>query len=104
MKDTISTQLTEQEATTNLREAKEILAQFVSKRADHEKHLRRLGEERASVSYDAHRGHETTKAGHLAGRGRFPLSSEVSVEARLPGELEIVRKRAETNLLKAYRR
>src|ERR1700730_7175097 len=52
----MSTQLTEQEAADHLRESREVLASFVSKRADHETHLTKLGEERAGLSYDAHRG------------------------------------------------
>jgi hypothetical protein len=48
--------ISEQEAQDSLREAHEVLAQFIDKRADHEKHLAELGKERAALSYEAHRG------------------------------------------------
>jgi hypothetical protein len=48
--------ISEQQAEDSLRKAREIVADFITKRADHEKKLQKLGQERAALSYDAHRG------------------------------------------------
>jgi hypothetical protein len=48
--------ITEAEAHDYLREAREVLTQFISKRSDYELKLAELGRERAGLSYSAHRG------------------------------------------------
>jgi hypothetical protein len=55
---------TEQQATDSLREAHEILAQFITKRSAHEAKLADIGRQRAELSYDAHLGDKQAQA-HL---------------------------------------